>query len=101
MCTCDAGVLLSIDPDSGHVLGNAGLSGVPDVIFLHQRPFGRFYVAVCDPGLIDVDDVEAMRRAEVVTTEVGAHTLALDRKRNKVYAFLPETHRAAVFHEAI
>jgi hypothetical protein len=28
-----------------------------------------------------------MRREEVITTEAGAHTLALDRKRNKVYAF--------------
>jgi hypothetical protein len=38
-----------------------------------------------------------MRREEVVTTEAGAHTLALNRKRNKVYAFLPQSHRAAVF----
>jgi len=33
----------------------------------------------------------------VVPTEAGAHTLALDRKRSKVYAFLPQSHRAAVF----
>jgi hypothetical protein len=32
-----------------------------------------------------------------VTTEAGAHTLAFDRKRSKVYAFLPHSHRAAVF----
>ena len=82
-------------------LANVGLSGTPDVIFLHQRPFGRLYVAVGDPGVIDVIDVETMRRKEVVTTEPGAHTLALDRKRNKVYAFLPQSHRAAVLHEII
>jgi hypothetical protein len=101
MCACDAGVLLAIDPDSGDVLGDVGLSGAPDVIFLHQRPFGRLYAAIGDPGVIDVIDVETMRREEVMTTEVGAHTLALDRKRNKVYAFLPESHRAAVFHAII
>jgi hypothetical protein len=84
-----------------HVLGNVGLSGVPDVIFLHQRPFRRLYVAVGDPGVIDVIDVEAMRREEVVTTEPGAHTLALDRKRDKVYAFLPKSHQAAVLHETV
>jgi hypothetical protein len=28
---------------------------------------------------------------------VGAHTLALNRKRSKIYAFLPRSHRAAVF----
>jgi hypothetical protein len=38
-----------------------------------------------------------MRRKEAVPTESGAHTLALDRKRSKVYAFLPRSHRAAVF----
>jgi DNA-binding beta-propeller fold protein YncE len=101
MCACDAGVLLAIDPDSGRVLGDVALSGAPDVIFLHRRPFGRLYVAVGDPGVIDVIDVETMRREEVVTTEAGAHTLALDRNRSKVYAFLPQSHRAAVFEDVI
>jgi DNA-binding beta-propeller fold protein YncE len=100
LCACDAGVLLAIDPASGDVLGDVGLSGAPDVIFLHS-PSNRLYVAVGDPGVIDVIDVETMRREEVVTTEVGAHTLALDRKRNKVYAFLPQSHRAAVFHKTM
>jgi DNA-binding beta-propeller fold protein YncE len=100
MCACDAGVLLSIDPDSGRVLGNVDLSGTPDVIFLH-RPSRRLYVAVGDPGVIDVIDIETMCRQEVVATEAGAHTLALDRKRNKVYVFLPQSHRAAIFHERL
>jgi DNA-binding beta-propeller fold protein YncE len=99
MCACDAGVLLAIDPDSGAVAGDVGLSGAPDVIFL-DRSLGRLYVAVGDPGVIDVIDVATMRRKEVVTTEAGAHTLALDRKRSKVYAFLPQSHRAAVFHDS-
>ena len=99
LCACDAGVLLAIDSDSGEARRAVGLSGTPDVIFLHS-PSKRLYVAVGDPGVIDVIDVQTMRREEVVTTEAGAHTLALDRKRNKVYAFLPRSHRAAVFHEA-
>jgi DNA-binding beta-propeller fold protein YncE len=101
MCACDAGVLLAIDPDSGKTVGNVGLSGAPDVIFLQQRPFRRLYVAIGDPGVIDVINVETMRREEVVSTEPGAHTLALDRKRNKVYAFLPNSHRAAVLHQTV
>jgi hypothetical protein len=36
----------------------------------------------------------------VVSTEAGAHTLALDRKRRKVYAFLPQSHRTAIFLDA-
>jgi DNA-binding beta-propeller fold protein YncE len=58
---------------------------------------GHLYVAIGDPGIVDVIDIATMRRAEVVPTESGAHTLALDRKQNKVYAFLPRSHRAAVF----
>jgi DNA-binding beta-propeller fold protein YncE len=100
LCACDAGVLLAIDPGSGNVVGDVGLSGAPDVIFL-ARSLDRLYVAIGDPGVIDVIDVETMRREEVVTTEAGAHTLALDRKRNKVYAFLPHSHRAAVFHDTV
>ena len=96
LCACDAGVLFAIDAASGRVLGEVPLSGVPDVIFL-QPQSGRLYVAIGDPGVIDVVDIGTMRRAEVVATEAGAHTLALDRKRNKVYAFLPQSHRAAVF----
>jgi DNA-binding beta-propeller fold protein YncE len=95
-CACDAGVLLALDAASGRILGDVGLSGTPDVIFLNPRN-KHLYVAVGDPGVIDVVDVVAMRRKDVVPTEKGAHTLALDRKRNKVYAFLPRSHRAAVF----
>ena len=96
LCACDAGALFAIDAASGRVLGDVPLSGAPDVVFLH-RQLGRLYVAIGDPGVIDVVDIGTMRREEVVPTEPGAHTLALDRKRSKVYAFLPRTHRAAVF----
>jgi DNA-binding beta-propeller fold protein YncE len=96
LCACDAGVLLAIDAASGRALGDVPLSGAPDVIFLHPQS-GRLYVAIGDPGVIDVIDIGTMRRREVVPTERGAHTLALDRKRNKIYAFLPQSHRAAVF----
>ena len=98
LCACDARVLLAIDATSGRVLGECPLSGAPDVIFLNLQ-LRRLYVAIGDPGVIDVIDMGTMRRAEVVTTEAGAHTLALDRKRNKVYAFLPRSHRAAVFQD--
>jgi DNA-binding beta-propeller fold protein YncE len=96
LCACDAGVLLAIDAVTGRVLADVLLSGVPDVVFLHPR-LERLYVAIGDPGVIDVVNIRAMQREEVVRTEAGAHTLALDRKRAKVYAFLPQTHRAAVF----
>ncbi len=80
LCACDAGLLLAIEATSGDVLADVPLSGAPDVIFLHPQS-GHLYVAIGDPGVIDVID----------------NTLALNRKRNKVYAFLPQSHRAAVF----
>lgn len=100
LCACDAGVLFAIDSASGRVLGDVPLSGAPDVIFLHPQS-GRLYVAIGDPGVIDVVNIGTMRREEVVPTETGAHTLALDRKRNKVYVFLPRSHRAAVFDDIV
>ena len=78
------------------MLGDIPLSGAPDVTFLHPQS-GHLYVAIGDPGVVDVIDIGTMRCAEVVPTEAGAHTLALDRKRSKVYSFLPQSHRAAVF----
>jgi DNA-binding beta-propeller fold protein YncE len=97
-CACDAGVLICLDADSGRVLGEVPLSGAPDVIFLHHST-GLLYVAIGDPGVVDVIDTRAMRRLQTVNTEFGAHTLALDRKRGKVFVFLPKTHRAAVYQE--
>lgn len=96
LCACDAGVLFAMDAASGRVLGEMPLSGSPDVIFLHPQS-RHLYVAIGDSGVIDVIDIGTMRRLEVVQTEAGAHTFALDQTRNKIYAFLPQSHRAAVF----
>ena len=97
-CACDAGKLIVVDARAGNVLSESDLSGVPDVIFFNAAR-KHLYVAVGDPGVIDVFDTDARRRIETVVTEKGAHTLAFDAERNKVYAFLPQTHRAAIFVE--
>ena len=72
------------------------IAGVPDVIFFHAAR-RHLYVAVGDPGLIEVFDTATLRRCATVPTETGAHTLAFDAVSNSVYAFLPKTHRAAVY----
>lgn len=97
-CACDGGVLLALDPGSGGLLAQADLAGVPDVIFLDAER-GHLYVAIGDPGVIEVFDTRRMRRIEQVPTEPGAHTLGFDPTRRAVYAFLPETHRALVFRD--
>ncbi len=98
-CACDGRVLVTLDASSGALLNAAGLSGVPDVIFFNAA-LKRLYVAIGEPGVIDVFDTTTMNRVAVVSTERGAHTIAFDAERNKVYAFLPQTHRAMVFADA-
>ena len=95
-CACDAKKLVSVDIDTGKVLSAGDLSGIPDVVFFNPA-LQRLYVAVGDPGVIDVFDTIRMQPVETVQTEKGAHTMALDVTNNKIYAFLPQTHRAGVF----
>src|SRR2546426_1805250 len=99
LCACDQGKLVSIHARSGEVLGILDLSGPPDVVFLSQS-LAHLYVAVGDPGIIDIIDISAWRKVQSVPTELGAHTIALDHQSNRVYAFLPQTHRATVFQDA-
>jgi len=95
-CACDQGVVLTVDTRSGKTVGQVDLSGAPDVVF-YNRGLGHLYVANGDPGAIDVIDTERMTRVETVPTEKGAHTIAFDEERNRVFAFLPQTHRAALY----
>ena len=70
----------------------------PDVIFYNPK-LEHLYVAIGDPGVIEVYDTNALKRVQTVKTELGAHTIAFNVDTNKVYAFLPGTHRAAVFDD--
>jgi hypothetical protein len=97
-CACDAGVLLEIDADRGTILGAEPIAGVPDVVFL-DAVLGRVYVAIGDPGVIEVFDTPPLRRHETIPTELGAHTLSFDAARHVVCAFLPASHGAAVYED--
>jgi DNA-binding beta-propeller fold protein YncE len=95
-CACDAGVLVTLDARSGKVLDTGPLSGVPDVVWFNPRR-RQLYVAVGDPGVVDVFDTVSMRRLGSVATEKGAHTTAFPPSGDTVIAFLPQTHRAALY----
>jgi DNA-binding beta-propeller fold protein YncE len=95
-CACDDGKLFAIAPSSGEVLLTADLTGKPDVIFFNPN-LDHLYVAVGDPGVIDVFDTEKLIRLETISTQKGAHTLAFDSTCDKIYAFLPQIHCAQVF----
>ena len=95
-CACDNRSLFTLDLESARVARVGTLSGTPDVIFYNDQR-QHLYVAVGDPGLVDVFDTRRMKFAETVKTEKGAHTIAYNPETSKVYALLPETHRASVF----
>ena len=95
-CACDAGVLVTLDAHSGMVLDEKPLSGVPDVVFFNRQR-RQLYVAVGDPGVIDVFSTASMARLATVVTEPGAHTTALSPTGDWLCAFLPRTHRAALY----
>jgi DNA-binding beta-propeller fold protein YncE len=97
-CACDAAILLEVDADSGKVLAREAIAGVPDVVFFNAMR-SRLYVAIGDPGVIEVFDTTPLRRQETMATELGAHTLSFDATRNIVCAFLPGSHRAAVYRD--
>lgn len=95
-CACDAARLITLDVRTGKILGNYPLSGGPDVIFF-DRKRQQLYVAIGHPGVIDVFDTRTMERTATVETEKGAHTTALSPSSDRLFAFLPGTHRAAAF----
>ena len=97
-CACDGKTLLVVDSRSGAVLSAHAIGGEPDVIFFNAA-LRHLYIAIGDPGVIEVFDTETMRRIESVQTERGAHTIGYDAVRDTVYAFLPDTHRAAVYRD--
>ncbi|MCI0712794.1 MAG: YncE family protein [Chloroflexi bacterium] len=95
-CACDGGELVVLDAGSGMILHQEPISGNPDVIFFNAKR-QHLYIAVGNPGVIDVFDTHQMRLLETVNTQAGAHTLGFDPVQNKIYAFLPQTHQAAVY----
>ncbi len=95
-CACDAGRLLVLAPPAYEVVADLPLAGAPDVIFL-DRALGQLYVAIGDPGVVEAFEIAPLRAIGTVATEPGAHTIGFDPDAHRVYAFLPGTHRAAVF----
>lgn len=95
-CACDGKMLVALDAETGRIVKETPMSGVPDVLFPNTAR-RHLYAAIGDPGVIEVFDMDSMTLIQTVTTGSGAHTMAFDAARNKIYAFLPQTHRAAVF----
>jgi hypothetical protein len=95
-CACDDSRLLIVDPRRNKALGEMPLSGAPDVVFL-DTVLRRLFVASGKPGCIDVIDIDTNRPAEVIQTELGAHTMGFDPVWHRFYSLLPGSHCARVY----
>jgi DNA-binding beta-propeller fold protein YncE len=97
-CAADGEALVVLDRDSGDVLRELPLPGVPDVV-MHDAAGRRLYVAVGDPGVLCSFDTERLEPLEVVETEPGAHTTAWEPSTRSLFVFCPESCGAAVYRE--
>lgn len=95
---CDGGAVVTLDTTTGIELARVPIAGTPDAIW-HNRRLGRLYVAIQDPGVIDVVNTQSMNVEEQIQTELGAHTTAYDAQRQRLYVFLPSC-RVAVYEES-
>ena len=97
-CACDGKRVVALESRTGVVTDGIDIVGVPDVVFFNPRR-QRLYVAIGDPGVIEVLETTPLGPRQVVTTEPGAHTTAFDPASETIYVFLPHTHRAAVYRD--
>ncbi len=95
---CDAGAVLALDLATGRELAASPIAGAPDAIWCNARR-GLLYVAIGNPGLVEVLDTTTMTPLGRLSTEAGAHTTAFDRVRQQLAVFLPGTCRAALYRE--
>jgi DNA-binding beta-propeller fold protein YncE len=95
---CDGGTVVTLDISRGLELAQVPISGMPDAIW-HNHRTARLYVAIQDPGVIDVVNTETMTVEEQIFTELGTHTSAFDPRRQRLYVFLPSC-RVAMYEES-
>jgi len=95
---CDGGAVVVLDISTGHEEAVVPIGGGPDVIWLNIDRH-RLYCAIGKPGVIEVIDTEKLVVDEKVNTEEGTHTFTFDKKRQRLYAFLPKSCRMTIYKE--
>lgn len=95
---CDGGFVVALDLHDGSQVGSTEIAGVPDAAWYNARR-GLLYVAIGDPGVVDVIDVATMTRCQQLATEPGAHTTAFDALRQRLAVFQPRSCVAALYGE--
>ncbi len=93
---CDGGEVLRVNLLDGRVTGHVAIDGVPDALWCNEKQ-ACLYVAIGDPGIVQVIDARTMDMLQTLVTEPGAHTTAFDPRRQLLYVFLPTTCQAGIY----
>jgi hypothetical protein len=89
---CDDGALVELETDSGTVMNQWPLAGVPDATFFNPAS-SLVHVAIGNPGLVQTVNPQTSARSDI-TTAHGAHTTALAQP-DTLYVF-SSLHRGAL-----
>jgi DNA-binding beta-propeller fold protein YncE len=95
---CDGGKVIAAALTTGRELAGVAIAGAPDAIW-YNADRSCLYVAIGQPGVLDVIDTKEMVLVQEIVTEAGAHTTAFDRARQRLYVFLPRRCQAVVYEE--
>jgi DNA-binding beta-propeller fold protein YncE len=99
---CDAGRVVALDLENGKELESVPISGSPDATWYNTKR-GHLYVAIGKAsgasGVLELINTRTMVVEQQVTTEQGAGTTAYVEQRQRLYVFLPQTCRVAVYDE--
>lgn len=87
-----------VPADTGKKVAIVPIAGELDVVWYNQKR-NRLYCAIGRPGVIDVLDILELVVDEQREMEEGAHTIAFDLARQRIYAFLPGSCRASAYEE--
>jgi DNA-binding beta-propeller fold protein YncE len=96
---CDSGQVLRVSRADGQITGQVDIAGAPDALWCNGKR-AHLYVAIGDPGVIQLIDTGTMEVLQTLVTERGAHTTAFDAQRQTLYVFLPTSCQAGVYVEA-
>src|SRR5713226_6689853 len=64
---CDGGSVVTLDTSTGSQLAQVPIAGTPDAIW-HNHRLSRLYVAIGDPGVIDVVNTQSVTVEEQIQT---------------------------------
>jgi hypothetical protein len=97
-CACDDGQLVELDLTAGRPTAVAPLAGPPDVIWRSPRS-SHLFVAIGDPGVVQVFRTPGLDLLDSLSTQEGAHTLTVDPATGEIHVFLPSTHEDLVLRD--